>query len=257
MIDPAKIRKGALDPRETLNEVLKNLHGSLKWYWQVVMGLAMVKAVDTLYGLLFVSREGEPLVLLLFTFAFLPTFIRFYFGDSRYLDAHYIEHRKWRPVAEYLVDTQKKISTVRMLLDITLLMVIGIAFVFMALSLSRPDIFYSTYLALLLFDVLWLVGAQRLDKNQRKTPIVVAEQDKNAPRFWVRNNLIRAIPFMMPCLFWYFSYPPVQIDLLRMSVQQVILIALCITNSYFDIQFVKGYYFPKLDYDYGQRLSTP
>lgn len=241
------------DPRVTLNEVLKNLHGSLKWYWQVVMGLAMVKAVDTLYISLFdkICAESE-IAVLCFLCAFLPTFIRFYFGDSRYLDEHYIEYRKWRPIDEYLADMCNKVSARRMVLDIALLMVIGIGFVFMARSLPRPRIFYSTFTVLMLFDMVWLSLTLRLSSNQAKTSIMHQER-YDAPNFWVKNNFFHLV-LMVPCLFWEFYTPKIRVYTFNVSAQELILLALCVSNSIFDFAYTYDYYFPKLDAAHDKRL---
>ncbi len=127
------------DPREKLNDVLKNLHGSLKWYWQVVMGLAIVKAVDMLYTSTVPKICDESVIAgLCFFLVFLPTFARFYFGDSRALDKHYIEYQKWQSINEKSIILSRVLRII-MGLDVLLLMLIGICFVFMAPSLANPN----------------------------------------------------------------------------------------------------------------------
>jgi hypothetical protein len=245
------------DPRETLNEVLRNLHGSLKWYWQVVMGLAMVKAVDTLYSILFDEIGTEKMVAtLIFSCAFLPTFIRFFFGDSRYLDEHYIELRKWRPIDEYLAETPKKISKGRIVLDIGSLLIIGLLFVFMARSLSHPAIFFASYWALLLFNIVWLTITLRLAVDQVQTKSVLQERYR-APRLWIKNNLWHMI-LMGPCLFVMLRTPD-SLSWKTLSME-FLLIALCVSNSTFDFGRTGYYYFPSLDKEHDQKLrcrTTP
>ena len=236
------------DPRETLNEVLRNIHGSLKWYWQVVMGLSMVKAVDNFYVFLF---EGKPPPSTrdiaefssLFV-AFLLIFIRFYFGDSRYLDEHYIEYRRWRPIPEYLEDIPRKISKQRTYLDVVMLMIIAILFVFMAKSLSHPTIFFATYFTLLVNNIIWLSFTIYLNSNQRPTNIVKQER-YDAPRIWIINNFIHSL------LMLSFLLPVLSIN---HSVQRISLLILCVTNSIVDFMLTSSYYFPKLDASHAQRL---
>jgi len=241
------------DPRDTLNEVLRNIHGSLKWYWQVVMGLSMVKAVDNLYVIWF---EGKPPPSLIekasfssLFVAFLLIFIRFYFGDSRYLDEHYIEYRKWRPIPEYLEDIPHKISKQRTSLDVLMLMIIAILFVFMAKSLSHPRIFFVTYFALLVLNICWLCCTMYLNSNQRPTNIVKQER-YDAPKIWIINNFINSF-LMLPFLN---IAPSLAILTTNQSVQHIVLLILCVTNSIFDFMLTLSYYFPRLDASHDQRL---
>jgi hypothetical protein len=249
------------DPRETLNEVLKNIHGSLKWYWQVVMGLSMVKAVDSLYVFLF--EGNRPSIIAIGSFlslfiVFLLVFIRFYFGDSRYLDEHYIEYRKWRPIEEYFKDIPVKISKKRTSLDIAMLMIFGILFVFMAKSLSHSKIFFATYFILLVFNIMWLQITIDLNIKQRKT-LIVQQERYDAPKIWVKNNFVHAL-LMLPFLWLKFSaVTSFIIPIFKVSVQigefsTLALLALCAMNSVIDFKLTSSYYFPNLDKDYDKRL---
>lgn len=240
------------DPRETLNEVLKNLHGSLKWYWQVVMGLAMVKAIDNLYTHLYETKSSfeENLTYLIFFCAFLLVFIRFYFGDSRYLDEHYIEHRKWQPIDKYLMDISNKISKKRIILDIFLLVIIGIFFVFMAKSLFYPNRFFMAYCFLLLFNVIWLKLTISMNSDYQ-TPLITSRDRYRAPDFWVGNNLIHLL-FMFFLLLYNVAPKPVYMGIL--SLNQILLLLLCISNSIFDLLHTSNYYFPKLNAELNRNL---
>jgi len=245
------------DPRETLNEVLRNIHGSLKWYWQVVMGLSMVKAVDNFYVFLFEGKPSPSTIEIasfssLFV-AFLLIFIRFYFGDSRYLDEHYIEYRKWRPISEYLEDIPHKISKQRAYLDVGMLMIIAILFVFMAKSLSHARIFFATYFTLLVFNIIWLIFTIYLNSNQRPTNIVKQER-YDAPRIWIINNFFHSF-FMLPFLLPFLNIvPSFSILTTNSSVQHIALLVLCVTNSILDFKLTSSFYFPRLDASHDQRL---
>ncbi len=245
------------DPRETLNEILKNIHGSLKWFWQVIMGLSMVKAVDSLYGYTFESHPAKYFPLILFLGVFLPTFGRFYFGDSRHLDEHYIEYRRWRPIGIYLQELPKKVSRYRFFMDILLLMVIGIAFVFLAKSLSNVAVFFAVYAALLFFDVIWLFLVTKRDTDQSNA----RSQGRNTmPKCWMTNNLIH---FAMIIVFLVWECYTVKNtgdgsanpqEWLGASLQQWLLVCVCVSNSVFDVAFTKEYYFPTLNASHDKTL---
>ncbi len=240
------------EERDIINEILKNIHGSLKWYWQVVMGLAMVKAIDTLYDSIFVKNTSPQLTFAipLFILGFLPTFLRLYFGDSRYLDEHYIEYRKWRPVDEFFIDTPKKITAIRFTLDITLLMGIGILIVFMAKALSRPKVFFAAYFALLVFDVVWISLTMWANSNLTKDNITYQKRYK-APNIWIINNLIHAIFMFVLGLFGVRFDKPLDTFVL------ILFVVICSSNSFFDILLTNDFYFPPLKKDYAQMLASP
>jgi hypothetical protein len=249
------------DPRETLNEVLKNIHGSLKWYWQVVMGLSMVKAVDSFYVFLFDGNPPSIIAIVSFLslfIVFLLVFIRFYFGDSRYLDEHYIEYRKWRPIEEYLEDIPVKISKKRTSLDIGMLMVFGILFVFMAKSLSHSKIFFVTYFILLVFNIIWLQITIDLNVKQQKTQIVQQER-YYAPKIWIKNNFVHAL-LMLPFIWLKFNaiasfiVPVFKASIELGELSTIVLLALCAMNSLIDFKLTSSYYFPDLNKDHDKRL---
>jgi hypothetical protein len=239
------------DPRKTLNQVLKNIHGSLKWYWHVVMGLAMVHAIEKLYDSIF-SRDCSTgfNASLSFIFVFVPMFIRFYFGDSRYLDEHYIEHRKWRPINEYMEDINVKISKLRFLLDIVLLMVIGILFVFMALSIADTRIFFSITCGLLLFNIIWLTATSMLNSKQRITEII-KQKRYDAPHTWIVNNSMHVL-----CMVAVLLLVPQTAVFFGTNIQQLVFLCLCISNSIFDVKLTRDFYLPKLDASLDQRLRS-
>jgi hypothetical protein len=237
--------------RDIINEILKNIHGSLKWYWQVVMGLAMVKAIDTLYDSIFVKGTflWGNFAIPLFFLGFLPTFLRLYFGDSRYLDEHYIEYRKWRSDDEFFEDTKVKITAKRFKLDITLLMVIGILIVFMAKSLSRPKIFFAAYFALLVFDVVWI---SLTNPKPTPTPDKIELQERyKAPYIWRKNNFIHASIMLASGLLW------VRFDKPLDTLVLILFVGLSISNSLFDILLTNKFYFPPLNTDHAKRLKSP
>jgi len=84
---------------DLVRAILKNSHESLKWLWLIMMGESIVKAiekyssllhpedVDNLFKLVNIFLTKNSLVLISFIFVF----IRFYFGDSRFLDLSYEE----------------------------------------------------------------------------------------------------------------------------------------------------------------------
>ena len=78
--------------KQLLDSVLANTHESLKWSWQVVMGFALYTAVQETYTAFTGPAPMPPdelgLCLAIAVLAFLPTFIRFFYGDNRYLDLH-------------------------------------------------------------------------------------------------------------------------------------------------------------------------
>ena len=143
--------------RLLLENLLKNTHESLKWAWQIVMGFSMVVAVHSCYvpflvvldKLGIVSLESyagqTPTVqtsmmsLVLFFVVFMPTFVRFFYGDNRYLDLHYLEltHLANTKGAEEYLSELTQFSGRRRMTDILLLMTHGMIFIFLGNACQR------------------------------------------------------------------------------------------------------------------------
>ena len=45
---------------ELVRAILENIHESLKWMWQIIMALALVKAVEVFSSTLFLSEVSNP-----------------------------------------------------------------------------------------------------------------------------------------------------------------------------------------------------
>ena len=140
-----------------LDSLLENTHSSLKWSWQIVMGFSMLAAAQEGFGLIlplmqyirvFSPLDSAPagfslfdcvFSLCLFVLVFIPAFIRFVYGDNRYLDLHYLELTQLaedRSDESYLSELQR-FSGRRRMIDILLLLTHGVIFICLAKALGQ------------------------------------------------------------------------------------------------------------------------
>lgn len=164
--DPKKLAQDQVD------KILAKTHDSLKWSWLVVMGYALYNATEQAYLVVVRTIDGQAgpgtgeayISVMIFVFVFLPTFIRFFFGDNRYIDDQYSELRrdlrKWtrkdstKPEHDILVRLSR--SRKRRGLDSINLLAHGIIFALLSLAIGRPRLFFVLYAALLLVNCLFL-----------------------------------------------------------------------------------------------------
>jgi hypothetical protein len=118
---------------------------NLQTLYTVVVGLALVKALQTIF---FKDANLESMRI---SWAYLPalislvvTMIPFYHGACRYLDETYICKRKQE-------------SKLGGLIDFIFFFCEGSIFYILALSLEDPLAFFRWWLILLLMDIIWLV----------------------------------------------------------------------------------------------------
>ena len=251
--------------RQLVESVLANTHDSLKWSWQVVMGFALAAAVQSTYTALTsrppMATQDFILCLVIASLVFLPTFIRFFYGDNRYLDLHYSELRQWNNYDGYEQDLETKLSVTRRLIDVLLLLSHGILFALLALAIPKPELFFCFYAALLLTNCLWLhkvvnlnetviatrrpSGVRQLlagaDIEQRTTR---SPRRDAAPRFWIKNNAIHLVIFFSI----YFAWD--KTDNANRYIFMYAFVVACISNSIFDLYSQRDFYLPKLDQVY-------
>lgn len=251
---------------EFVNSILENTHSSLKWSWQIVMGFSLVTAVQQAYAALFdtAGLSDPALSFLLFLFIFIPTFVRLFYGDNRYLDLHYLELRRWNNKPEaYLHELRHQLSSHRRFIDIFLLLTHGELFIFLGKAIGKPEIFFAIYVALMIVNVLWLglsvalntrirvvnfpsqVKSRLVGNDQRNTS--TPRRDRS-PRFWIKNNIFALLIFG-------------SIYFLRMRGQIEeeaffgLFIFTSLLNSGLDIVTQWGFYFPNLDEVYEDALQ--
>jgi hypothetical protein len=245
------------DPRETINEVLKNIHGSLKWFWQLIMGFAMVQAVGMVsVTLLENSKSHQWAPATLFVVAFVPTFIRFYFGHARHLDMHYIENRRWRPEEKFFPEVGARISPLRWWIDVVRLFTHGIIFVLLARLLGgNTFLFFCFYVGLLVINVVFLPWTHALTKSGRLKRRLREIPRADGPAWWIINNTSHAI-VMTALIGWCYAYPvsltssfwPLSLAGTNgLTLQYTLLLLLCATNSIVDLYVTHEWYFPSLD----------
>jgi hypothetical protein len=248
-----------------INEVLENTHASLKWSWQIVMGFALVEAVKleyaTIYDGGFLRTDAQFISFFLFCLVFMPVFFRFFYGDSRYLDLHYLELRLKRESAEYLSELKHKLSLTRRLVDILLLLTHGTIFIFLGQSLNQPDRFLAWYGTLMVSNCIWLAASVRMNVRvarkkelsviddptsgqvRRETKILTEKtfpRRDDAPKFWICNNMIC---FLVLAIAWscYQNAHLGRVGFLALCI------SVCIANSLADVIKMRHFYFPDWD----------
>ena len=139
-----------------------------------------------------------PQVVVLFL-VFLLTMVRFYHGDTRYLDRTYLEGQ----LAEF---DPKVHSYLDRILDFYILVFHGIIFYAMAAYEREFVGFVTVYIILLYFNAIWLavlyyrqrarIGEGALGDDSRQAAIEV----QGAAKWWIVNNMICA-SLLLPLLF--------------------------------------------------------
>lgn len=219
------------------SEVFKDLYGSLKWFWQLLMSLSMARALDNVHSTVLEDpTQRSWLAVSLFLLAFLPTFVRHYFGDVRYLGRHYIE----RPRAK--IGPRVDITERRFWIDVSLLFFHGILFVLMARSLHQARLFFILFAALLLMDVVYLRWT-REDGSARGETHLRDRLLSSGPAWWTVNNLVHFV-IMVPLIAWSFGDSPSVGFLRGFPLPLTLLAVACVTNSVADLAVTHGWYFP-------------
>lgn len=232
---------------------LMNIHASLKWSWQLIMGWAFMVGVESLYETITVSNKStislilQPQLLLFFSL-FVLTFIRFMYGNNRYLDVRYIEflydiEEKKLPEVEHLISERAaKLSGLRRFYDIVMLLVTGIIFTMLAHSLrfERTD-FISYYRTLIWFNiffllvsVVWNIRLEIKKSYHNRTAFEQLLKREQYPGIWILNNFACIILF----------------DFLNSNTDldvSWLFIVIFFINSLVDFYFAWFFYFPETD----------
>ncbi len=239
--------------QESLKAILEHIHQSLKWSWQIVMGFSLVAATQEVYMAIYepVGIDYPVISACFFVFAFIPIFVRFYFGDSRYLDEHYLEFRVWKDVDIFMADLRAKLSKTRRALDIVLLLTHGIFFVFLAKSINNPYLFVINYFFLLVLNVMWLHIIARVEAKKNKKYGIEREENSiiNYPRIWVINNIIHIV-ILGGILGFQFYY-----SWFENSVLYWWCLVIIASNSGWDLYLTRLFYFPDLNEEYVKHFS--
>ncbi|MBI2953722.1 MAG: hypothetical protein HYY30_05370 [Chloroflexi bacterium] len=236
---------------ERSRETLRNCHVTLKWMWIVLMGFALKESIETfLYridstGHRFLRNLNDYDWVSVGVFlVFLVTLLRFFHGDSRYLDRKYLEMQ--------LDDFNPNgFRSGKRFADMNMLLIHGIIFYALGVSQRDPVRFFAIYAGLLLFNSVWLVIAWRMSNERRGERGEVRgakESEDRFPLYWAKNNLVHFGAFVL--LFFvasssYDEWP------FRLAV-----LALGASNCFFDYFLTWRYYFPKLKAE-GEAESMP
>lgn len=240
--------------RNRIKKVLDNIHESLKWTWQLIMGFALITAVDGYFNYLHGSSSIIDGTLIHYFFGlFIFTFIRFLFGNNRYLDERYVEfffqieklddEKKLR----YLRERTQKLSGLRRLYDILMLLSTGILFVMLGKTLNgQIELFISFYVKLMILNIILLfisivwnfsieVNASDPAYSDRLNFFLGIWQYEKYPAIWIINNMI--------CLFIFLFLDYVHFFLKK----ELLFITIFYINSLIDISLTWKFYFPKID----------
>lgn len=247
--------------------VLENTHTTFKILWQILMGLALAVTVNSFYGgltdLIATKNSGwiHSTAVLSANFAvFMLTFLRFFWGDNRYLDLHYMELflQISQSHPDKIDEELNRISGERRFFDIILLTVHGTIFIFLGLALENYYHFYLVYAILMTTNVLWLFYNKHL---QTRKEVRILQEDRQgaalgfggtkvrysqevdpnyAPRFWIRNNIATLV--VMGSIFAIYELTTV----LPLNVFQYMMIGTCLANCFIDFWKTWDFYFPKL-----------
>jgi len=221
--------------------ILGNLHDSLKWLWLIVMGLAVVNAIKVYANLLDPSAITSPLNLVnmfisehtVVFVSFVLVFVRFYFGDSRYLDLSYEETQYRRGLRNEV----KKYSGIKRFFDIMLLLNHGTFFYFMSFHMGNATYYIYFFVILMVVNVFWLMlqvlaGINALEQDN--DPLIGGVKSFQPMLVWTINNLVFALAIT------YVTFATTGSNIAW-------ALALSILNSLIDLAATWKFYFPPLE----------
>ena len=247
--------------------VLENTHATFRILWQILMGLALATAIESFYGMLsalILTKNTEwihSLIIVSINFGiFLLIFLRFFWGDSRYLDLHYMELflQVSQSHPDKIGEELNRLSGERRFFDIVLLTANGTSFIFLGHTLRNFYHFYIVYAVVMLINVLGLFYNKHLHARKE---VLMRQEDKqkaalahegakikhsreinpnDAPRFWIKNNLIALI--LMVGTFLMFELTSV----VSLHIFQLTMIIICLVNCFLDFWKTWDFYFPEL-----------
>jgi hypothetical protein len=263
-----------------LESLIRGTYDAFKYSFQILMMYSMVTAAQTCYPTLVESLSiipneffninhnqlnNQPKLNLtpsfLFIIVFVPTFVRFFIGDLRYLDLSY---RDLTSVAKKTgPDSYReeilKFSGGKRFFDMLMLLTHGVLFIFLGKSLESISHCAFVYSLLMLINVIWLsfsvTRAKKYTYNENdltgtESMLIQHKRKDWAPRFWIKNNLAFIVIIILVALFFK-AYHRDPNDLFYW-----IFVGLVVLNSLIDFRVTWFFYFP----DYEEILdheSTP
>ncbi|MBB5037873.1 hypothetical protein [Prosthecobacter dejongeii] len=240
--------------------IVERTYDSLKWPWLIIMSFSLTQAAKTCFE---ASSKGSnfrefihfaTVPLSIFCIAYLPTFLRYFIGDSRYIDL--FAHDAKKAVSTARIDVLSRVfSRRRRVADTLMLVSQGLMFVPLGLSVANPHHFFWAYLILLALNIVWLwfvISCNSPTIREERGTLVIQHDSDKSPRRWLINNVIHLILLLFILLvgdglnlpdFWKIALP----------------LVFCFSNSLVDILLTHEFYFPKVQilfhqfYDEGKK----
>lgn len=225
---------------------LKNAHDAIRIVFAVIMAIALKRAFDTVFvveGAGFKPLSAFTVTEIVLFFVFVVTIARFFMGDMRHLDTTYLD-----PILGEADDVStEQLRPINRFLDFYLLLIHGIIFYYMATLLSAPRMFFGVYVALILFNAVWLVIASLVTGKRMDVQTALGQLRHLGIRPW-----LRAIP---PQLRWAINNTLIGLAMLGVFALDAgvgvplfpLLVALAILNAAFDYLLTWEFYFPPIE----------
>ncbi|MCP3161808.1 hypothetical protein [Myxococcus qinghaiensis] len=150
----------------------------------------------------------------------ISTVVPFYHGANRYLDATY-------------VTGERTAKDAALMIDFLFLFIEGLAFFGLALLINRPEPFFTTLAALLIFDAIW-IGVTNLTAKSAADKMLDY-------RSWATINILAA--FLIAMLTWSNVIDPLFWK--ATAARDVILTLIVILRTIYDYHKVWNFYFPE------------
>jgi hypothetical protein len=244
------MEKNNLEGTDLVRVVLRNLHDSLKWLWLVIMAFSLVNAIEVYtkqYNLQDLKNPFDLVKNMFFTehtvvlISFIFIFIRFYFGNSRFLNVSY-EETLYRRGLEIELD---KYSGLKRTTDIMLLLSQGILVCIMSFYIGNSDYYSYFFVIFMVINVFWFLLQVFFNINarhQEPDPLIGNMKGQQVLVRWCANNFL----FIILIICVISSECPIRTQ---------IYIGLTILNSVIDFRLTWKYYFPPLLEIYNKRSS--
>lgn len=220
---------------------LNNYKMSLKWLWQVFMGLALFKtAQEQLNDIL----ENNELLSsgcfydvfkdynVIIWISFILFFVRIFLGNSRYIDLTYDEHFNTRSGREEV----RKFVVGKRAEMLFALIIHGYLFYVVAYSSTLGvDKYVQSFFSYIFIDAIWLSREYKDNRDSiRNKGVDIINMRRYDPlKKWAINNILCVLAAFFVCVSSF-------------TVAKDLLVGITILNSVLDFRFTWRYYFPVL-----------
>ena len=227
---------------EYIHLVYDNIHGSLKWFWQIIMINAFVHAIRSVFAFLPEANSWHKIYygicnngtfcLLVFTMIF----SRIFFGDTRMLDMRYKENVKLYGIQQSIAKYRKP----KFFTDFFILILHALFFHTIAIAITQPFVFVNAVLVFMWINTIWLAIVYKRRGGSGEFRKELGMNENQALLIWMMNNGVCC--FGLTLLFMYCLSESRWDDRLYVFMSLIVWIL----NTVIDLIMTRRFYMPDL-----------